>query len=257
MSRLSEFSSEAQKLLRMVANDVGITATGGTWVAQDFYNQGLGFDAAYQLAEVNDPEVVGYMGALDAMSSVDRGSNWTVSGIKPTTLVQYARVTNLASEGENVRLGIYKEDASLDVEWKVLQKDRAVAIIEHYQEWIEYRGMIQGIIHSLFKEASPPYFVIRDMASKELIRCVFSPSTYPGVHEALKRKNGVVLVSGWTKARRIDRCVDEIKVERLQATEPLNVDKLKAFFGSAPGWTGDLTSDDLIEQVRNDREHGE
>ena len=257
MSRLAALSGETQKLLRMVANDVGITAPGGTWIAQDFYNQGLGFDAEYQLAAVDDPEVARYMSALDAMSIVDRDSNWAVHGINPTTLVQYATVTTLASEGENVRLGIYKEDASLDVEWKVLQKDRAVAILEHYQEWIEYRGMIQGIIHSLFKEASPPYFVLRDMASHELIRCVFRPSTYPDVHEALKRKNGVVLVSGWTKARRIDRCVDEMKVERLQATKPLNIDKLKAFFGSAPGWTGDLTSDEFIEQVRNDSEDGE
>ena len=241
----------------MVANDVGITATGGTWVAQDFYDQGLGFDAEYQLAAVDDPEVVGYTRALDAMSSVDRDSNWAVRGIKPTTLVQYARLTTLASEGENVRLGLYKEDASLDVEWKVLQKDRAVAIIEHYQEWIEYRGMLQGIIHSLFKEASPPYFVLRDLASNELIRCVFRPSTYPDVYKALERKNGVVLISGRTKARRIDRRVDEMRVERLQATPPLNVAELEEFFGSAPGWTGDLTSDEFIKQVRNDSEDGE
>ena len=61
MSRLAELSGETQKLLRMVADDVGITSTGGTWIAQDFYNQGLGFDAEYQLAEVDDPEVIGYM----------------------------------------------------------------------------------------------------------------------------------------------------------------------------------------------------
>ncbi len=72
MSRLAALSGETQKLLRMVANDVGITALGGTWIAQDFYNQGLGFDAEYQLAAVDDPEVARYMSALDAMSIVNR-----------------------------------------------------------------------------------------------------------------------------------------------------------------------------------------
>jgi hypothetical protein len=57
--------------------------------------------------------------------------------------------------------------------WKPLRKDRAEATIEFYQEWVEYRGMLQGRIHNLYKEANPPYFFFRDFASGVLVRCEF------------------------------------------------------------------------------------
>lgn len=125
-------------------------------------------------------------------------------------------------------------------------------IIEYYEEWLEYRGMLQGRIHSLYKEVNPPYFTLHDFASRELIRCEFRPSDWPDVHRALERKDGVVFVAGMIRARRVDRSIAAVQVERIQSTEAITREQLQSFFGSAPGWTGDLTTNDFLDSVRSD-----
>ncbi len=253
MSKLAELSKETQKLFRMVADDVGIDADAGQWVAVDFYNQGIGFDAEFQVAEVDHQQAASYNRLIGQISEAD--ANWRSSAVKPETLVQTARVAQLATSGETVRLGIIEESAP--IQWRPLAKDRAAAILDYFESWVEYRGMLQGIIHSLHKESAPPYFSLRDLASRALVRCVYEQKDYAQVYRSLERKDAVVLVSGWMKAKRIDRSVDYMRVERIEPTKPVNADKLREFFGSAPGWTGDLTTDQFIENVRRDTDDDE
>jgi hypothetical protein len=249
MSKLADLSRETQKLLRMVAEDAGLVAADGTWVARDFYNQGVGFDAEYQFADVDPDEAVRYTHLMDQITVVDRDTNWTVRGVRAATLVQSARVATLASEGETVRLGLYNGVPD-KFEWRPMRKDLAAAILEHYESWVEYRGMLQGVIHSLHKESNPPFFDLRDFATRALVKCIFKPEDYEIVHKALERKTGVVLVSGWIRAKRLDKAIAEIRIERIQPTKPINAQQLRDFFGSAPGWTGDLSTDQFIDLVR-------
>jgi hypothetical protein len=115
---------------------------------------------------------------------------------------------------------------------------------------VEFRGMLQGRIHSLYKEVNPPYFMLRDFASGELVRCEFTANEWTDLHQALARKDGVVLVAGWIRAKRLDRTVEVMRVERMKGTKPLSVDQLHEFFGSAPGWTGDMTTDQYLDSIR-------
>lgn len=250
--KLAKLAEETQKFLRSVAEDVGIDPSQGIWVAQDFYEQGVGFDAEYQASDIDDPQVQAYEHVVDEIVSIGPEKNYTIRGVRPQTLIQSARMAMLAGEDEVLRIGLYNGRPA--VTWKPLEKARAAAIVEHYQDWIEYRGMIQGIIHALYKEAQPPYFHIRDLASSELVKCVFQPSMYRDVYEALERKEAVVLVSGWIRTRRSDPTVRELKVERIKSTQPLSDAQLRAFFGSAPGWTGDLTTEEFIERARGSKD---
>lgn len=248
MPKLARLAEETQKFLRLVAEDLGID-TDGTWVAQDFYNQGIGFDAEYQIADIDQPQVDAYIHTIDAVMSVGPERHWSVPRVRPQTLVQSARLATLAADNETVRLGLYNGDTPA-VEWRPLTKDRAAAILQHFEDWVTYRGMIQGIIHSLFKESQPSYFDIRDLASGDLIKCFYQPAMYSEVYEALERKDAIVLVGGWIRARRSDRKIADVKVEKIKPTKPLNEAQLRAFFGSAPGWTGDLTTEQFIERAR-------
>jgi hypothetical protein len=249
MPKLAELARETQKFLRLVAEDVGLDIE-GTWVAQDFYNQGIGFDATFQTSDIDDPEAQSYVHAVEQVVSVGPDSNWYVPRVRPVTLIQSAKIARIAGDDELVRIGFYNGSAPA-VTWKPLHKSRAAAIIEHFQEWIEYRGMAQGVIHSLYKESQPPYFDLRDLASRELVKCFFQQSQYPDVYAALERKDAVVIVSGWIRARRQDRQIGEIRVERIQATKPLHRRELEEFFGSVPGWTGDLSTEEFIDRVRS------
>ena len=105
----------------------------------------------------------------------------------PETLVQAANVARVADEGELVRLG-FLNGAAPGVSWRPLHKGQAATILERFDEWVEYRGMFQGLIHSLYKEAQPPYFDLRDFATGKLVKCQFESSAYKDVVVALKRK---------------------------------------------------------------------
>ena len=124
-------------------------------------------------------------------------------------------------------------------------------IIEFYQGTVEYRGMLQGLIHSLFKEAAPPYFTLRDFASRDLVRCEFKAADWPSLHQALT-KDGVVLVAGWLRVKRVDKAIEVMRVDKIQGTKAVSEEELRSFFGSAPGWTGDMTTDEFIKSVRVD-----
>ena len=121
MSKLADLARETQKFFKMVADDVGIGTSDGAWIAQDFYNQSIGFDAEYQLVDIDQQQAASYTQAIGNISAVDRDTNWSVRGISPLTIVQYAKIATLAGDGESVRLGLY--DEKLDMEWKQLQKD--------------------------------------------------------------------------------------------------------------------------------------
>lgn len=250
MSKLAELSKETRILLRMLASDLGCDTPEGTWVARDFYNQGVGFDAEYQLADVDQAQAAQYVHAVDLLATVNSASKWAVPGVRPETIVQSARVATIADDGEMVRIGLHNHGRV--VAWRPLEKSRAAKIIEYYEEWVEYRGMLQGVIHTLYKEANPPSFTLRDLASTELVKCIYPPDDYERVYRSLADKQAVVLVSGWIRARRLSRKISEVRVERLEPTKPLNEAALRKLFGSAPGWTADLTSDEFIDAIRRD-----
>ena len=247
MSKLERLSSEAQKLLRYLGEDMRIP-TGGTWVAQGFYDQGVGFDATYQGAELDGLQARDYLRTLDDTLTVSDEQNWTVAGVSTRTLVQSAVLAKVAGEEETVRLGLSNGDDVLH--WRPLSKSRAHAVAEHFNNVVEYRGMLQGVIHAIFKEADPPHFKLRDRASGDLVDCEYEPELYGDLHTALKQREAVVLVTGWVHAKRSSRSVESLRVERIRAVPSMTQQELEAFFGSAPGWTGDLTTEQFIDSVR-------
>ena len=248
MSKLERLSKTTQQMLRSLGEDLHIPAD-GTWVAQKFYDQGLGFDAVYETGDVDELQVEQYIHALDHVATVDAAERWAVRGVSPRTLVLSARMAKLADEGETIRVGIYNGQAPA-VSWRPLPRSRAESIIEYYEQVVSYRGMLQGLIHSLFKESDPPYFDLRDIASKELVKCYYKPEQYDDVYAALADKRAVVLVSGWIQTRRSDREISKFEVDKIRSVKLVSKSELEKFFGSAPGWTGDLTTEDFIEAVR-------
>jgi len=254
LAKLIRLAEEAQKFLRMVAEDVGIKPDVGTWVAENFYNQGVGFDNEFQFADVDLTQVASYMHAVDIIASIDREHEWRARGVRPLTVLQSAKMAAIADDDETVRLGLLRPEALAPdvVDWRPLPKPRAHEIIQFYEATVEYRGMLQGVIHSLYKEATPPYFTLRDFASRELVRCEFKAADWSSLHSALTRKDGVVLVAGWLRVKRVDKAIEEMRVDKIQGTKPVSADELKEFFGSAPGWTGDMTTDEFIKSLRVD-----
>jgi hypothetical protein len=62
----------------------------------------------------------------------------------------------------------------------------------------------------------------------------------------------VIIVSGSVKFDRVSRATKEIKVEGIEPTETLSSDEFDRLFGAAPRFTGDQSTDDYIEWLRDD-----
>ena len=251
LSRLPRLAEQAWRLVRMVAEDSGV-ARDGSWVAGGFYEQGLGFDVRLDSPTDVDPGAVeGYLGAIDSAARAAGEGRWAARGVREETVLQLARLADIADEGESIRIGLLNGAGSPD--WRQLPRDMAHKVIAHFDEEVEYRGTLQGVIHAIFKESDPPYFRLRDFASARLVRCELRSDAWADVHHALKKKDAAVFVTGWAKARRIDRRIYSIKVERLrQGRVPLSSTELANLFGAAPGWTGDLSTEAFVDVARSD-----
>ena len=256
-AKLPKLAEEAWRLLRMVAEDSGGVPEECSWVAGGFYEQGIGFDVKLDSPDgVDQATVDGYLRAIDAAAQATRDGNWAARGVRDATILQAAKLADVAGEDETIRIGLL--NGAYEPDWRPLPRARAREIIDHFNEEVEYRGTLQGVIHSIFKESDPPYFRLRDFATSKLIRCELQWSAWADVHDALQDKDAAVIVTGWAKAKRIDRRIHMVKVDRLKRGRiPMNTDRLRNFFGSAPEWTGALTSDEFVEKQRAEFDGGE
>ena len=252
LARLPKLAEEAWRLLRMVAEDSGGVPRECSWVAGGFYEQGIGFDVKLDSpGEVDQTAVDSYLKAIDATARAAHDGKYAARGVRDATVLQAAKLADVAGDDETIRIGLL--NGAYEPDWRPLPREMARKIIAHFDEDVEYRGTLQGVIHSIFKESDPPYFRLRDFASAKLVRCELPPSLWEDVHDALKRKDAAVFVSGWAKARRLDRRIHSVKVDRLrQGRIPLAMGELEDLFGAAPGWTADLNTDEFVDKARSD-----
>jgi hypothetical protein len=54
------------------------------------------------------------------------------------------------------------------------------------------------------------------------------------------------------KLDRAKKIIEEMRVERLDKVEPLSEDEFRSFFGMSPDLTGDLSTQQFIDAIRED-----
>jgi hypothetical protein len=258
LQKLAIVADEFQRFLRMIAEDVGYESLKSGWQAVDFYNGSVGFDVEYT-GQTDEDQVRIYTRAVRRVTAYDpRGPNaQALTGVRKDTVLQYAKVGGHIDPIETINLGFFTDGDSEPDEWQSLSKSTAIAMTETLDKIVEYRGMVQGIVHSLYKENHPPYFDVRELSKQDLVKCFYSPEKYRQVVELLRNKDSVVLVSGTIKARRIDRKIEEVRVERLRAVDPLSPEELRRLQGAAPNLTGDLSTEEFVDQIRRTHENGD
>jgi hypothetical protein len=134
-----------------------------------------------------------------------------------------------------------------------LSKQRSLEIEKELTQTIEQYGSVQGVIHSFYKESKPPVVHIRELSTNALVKCIFPISMYEKVWRLMEIKDAVVNVDGWIKTH-IDGTVEQLKVaDIVQAVEYKQGD-LDKFFGCAPTFTGDMSTDEFISDLRSDDE---
>jgi hypothetical protein len=250
LGTLADITETAQKFLRMTAEDVEIPVLETGWLATDFDNGSLDFNIE-STGDVDEPQIRHYASAVRRVVAY-QPDRPVPAGVRTETVIQFAKLAELIEPGDPSRLGLYDNGSAAPTTWRPLIKSEAIAIREHLEDRVDYWGMIQGIIHSFFKESHPPYFYVREISSDSLVRCNFPPSRYDDYVTLLHNKRAVVFVSGRITARRTDRKIERIQIERMEQAPELSDSDFNKFFGSAPKFTGDLTTEEFIDAIRND-----
>lgn len=246
--KLSALTEEIERFLQRVGLDLGIQTPREGWLAVRFGNGSVSFDAEYQ-GRVSEDCVREYQDELIRLPRLVKPN--VTSRLSQSTILQFARIGDPIDEDEQVSFGVYRDGTRKSIEWQSYTKSLYRQIGESVITTSEYRGVVQGILHSWFKEVSPPYFYIRDSASGRMVKCFYDRHQYEEVVKLLQKKNAVVQVIGMLTANFVDRRVEEVRAEKFAVVDQLSDDDFEKFFGMAPDLTGDLATADYIASVRD------
>ena len=242
--KLGAIVKETETFLRMLAEDIQLPGDKGKWLGLNFSNGSVAFNAEY-VEPVEPPQV-----ELFANSFTDIGQGNDNPLIRRNTRSQYARIARQLDEDEIVEFGIYKDPEKQPPELLSLSKRDISTILGEIQGPVESFGSIQGIIHSVFVGSSPRHFFIRELSSGDLIKCIYTSSQHPDLVRALREEGLVIHAYGLIRMDMVNRKIEQIVMQSIQATEKLSSEEFEEFFGSCPDFTGQLSTQAFIDQIR-------
>lgn len=97
-------------------------------------------------------------------------------------------------------------------------------------------GGIQGTVHSWYCAAEPPYFMLCESATRELIKCFYGETDYDAVVQAVKSKNQIIHIHGRIFSDTARRCIREVSVDRIVPADPMEPETVLALY-RARGYT--------------------
>lgn len=247
LDKLGQIASEAERFLRLLAEDVGLTIPKGEWLAENFANGSVYFDAVHA-AEYEWSQISTFNRGLDYVAAFDPDRQRVDGVASAKTIRQFARIADPLSIDDKVSFGLYEPEGTKVARWKPLSKPLAMKIAKKLDEVIEYHGSVQGAIHALFK--TEMYFKLRHGLTGELVNCHFRQDLYDQVINALSRQDALVYVGGMIRARRADQSIEAVSVTHIRTAPTLSDEQYRAFFGCAPGLTGPISTEDYIEEAR-------
>ncbi len=135
--------------------------------------------------------------------------------------------------------------------WIQLTKSKAAEIQAEIQARVRAYGALQGIVHSVFLGSRPPFFNLREKSTGALVKCIYSPAVYPELAAALQRMNAIIHVFSYTSTDLVDRKIEDMEVSQILLAPVLRESEFERLFGSDRQFTGGLTTQEFINNVRD------
>lgn len=250
MEKLGEIAKQMERFLRSLALDMKMDVKRGEWLALNFRNGSVSWDAAFQV-DVPESKLRQFNQSVEFVTDYDPDAEGINGLVSDNTLLEYGRLGERIDPDEAIGLGIYSPERKR-LKWRRVEYRKASRIRQAMEAPLNTYGSVQGVLHSLLKEAPQPLFNLREAATDRLVKCFYKSDMYPAIIDALRFRSAVVHVSGAMRLDRAARTVDEIKVERLDRVEELSDDEFTSLFGMSPTMTGSLSTKQFIDSVRED-----
>lgn len=241
LSKLGKISEQIEKFLRALAADCKIETRPGEWVAANFANGSVAYDAEY-LGDVNIGEAQIFARSMEFLADYDPEGEGLNGLVTHSTALEYARIGSLIDPDENIDLGIYPARGGMP-KWRSITYHRMASLRREVETPIPSYGSIQGILYAWYKEAREPSFQIRELSTDALIRVHYGPAFYADVARAVQERTTMLVVSGDMTLDRASRLPIDMKADRIERVGMLSAAEFEQFSGSAPDYEIDLADE--------------
>jgi hypothetical protein len=225
LDKLEKVVEELRKFLVSLGDDMELTEP-AAWVGVDFQNSSLEFTSQYQ-QEVGPVKLERFNSAIVMLARSEFPPY-----LHPSTAEHFFDVANFLDADETADIAVFDEDE----EPVPLEISRRTATLARFINVLPYRetiGAVQGKIHSLYKESKPhPHFMLRELSTDNLIKCLYEESEYPAIVKALEVKDQVLHVRGRIMTDTRGRSIYHLRVEHILLAEPYGIEDVEKFLGS-------------------------
>jgi hypothetical protein len=248
LDKLAKISTEVEKFIRLLASDAGATPQPGELLAKDFYEGSFGSVIEY-VHNVEPSAALKFNQGLRFFSDF-KPSDYLNGEYSPATVRQFIEMGTIIDNDEVVRLGIIDPDTKDDrAEWKSITKITTLNVDAVFTQEYRYEGSLQGKLGTWYKDSS--YFNLRELSSAELVKCFYRPDMYDQIYRLYEDKDAVVNLSGHIVADRATGRIKEVRVNWAKSYAPLSDTEFEKFFGLAPDLTGDLSTSEFMDKMRD------
>lgn len=243
LERLAKVADEARKFLEMFAKDLQLGE--GEWIAEDFTNDSVAYNANY-VGDSNGNRLAIAQNALRHVTDSKRTPDDLAFGISKDTLFQYGKIAASLPLDDVMFVGVYDDGPLPDM--RPLSKERFLEIEKQIIERTTHYGGVKGIITALFKGTNTIW--IHDLSTGSKVVCEFISTDYNRIWELLKAKDAVVNVEGWITKR--PGRESHLKIETITPAIEYQAGDLEKFFGIDPHFTGDMTTEEYLDDLRGE-----
>jgi hypothetical protein len=224
LDKLEHIVEELRRFLSSVGDDIDLVEP-ASWVGVDFKNSSLEFTSEYVLP-VDTIKLTRFNGAITTLAR----SEFPPS-LRSSTSEHFFNIASMLDSNENADISVFSEDETP----LVFEINRRTATLARFLDVAPFRqtvGAVQGKIHSLYKEAHPPYFMLRELSTENLIKCVYEVEDYPAIIKALENKDQVLHIRGTVVTDTRERNIDHLTVNQIVLADAYGFEDVDKFLRS-------------------------
>lgn len=247
LTKLGKISEQAERFLRSLASDCKVHTQPGEWLAVNFKDGSVEYDAEFQ-GDVNVGDAQIFARNLEFLADYDAETEGLNGSVSHLTASEFAKIGTLIDPDEVIGLGIYPGRGG-SVKWREITYSKTASLRREVEAPLPAYGAIQGILHAWFKEAREPNFQIRELSTDALVRVTYPATLYSRVAQAVQERTTMLIVSGDIVYNRVTRQPIEMRADRIQPQGMLSAAEFERLVGSAPDYSADFDDEDLAEET--------
>lgn len=254
LGKLAKITQETLHFLSMVYKDAELPGEPDKWLAVNFDNNSVDFDCE-SFQDVDLVEVQRANRVLHVVMTNDRTSDFAKRAVRDGTRRQYSQIASVIEPDERVTFKLFNNGDVDPHETHDLTTSVAYQIELQLPKTATYNGEIQGTIHSFFKEERPRRIRLRELSTNQLVDCEFDDELYHSMIAVLNEPRGIVFIEGEIHENLAREAVESVKARSFRLAPPFDEDKFNSLIGCAPNLTGELSTEEFVERLRENGGH--